>query len=117
MSSLTRRNRWRPRRVTVRAQPSYPSIDPILDYEHAEIFKAFDNLYSACANHWRTENAMYRQGISLMPPGHAPVADEWSSHESEHSALLEQIKAMKEQVRNHIVTQDVKHFSHWAGLR
>lgn len=92
---------------------NYPKINPILDKEHAVIFRALDNFYNACEKHWKTENDMYKIGAHRMPDDHKPVSKEWKVHESQHKQLLAKIAGMREEIRHHIETQDVPHF-HWT---
>ena len=92
----------------------YPSILPILDEQHAEIFHCIDKLYAACKKHWYTEHILQKIGRRNMPKNHIDTTDIWNDHELEHIQVLENLTMMKKNIMKHIREQDVPHFKHWS---
>jgi len=91
----------------------FVKINKKLDNEHDKIFDAIDKLYEICAQHWKTEDEMYKKGKKKMPKDHKNISVEWKEHVKEHNNLLKKIRDMKSEIVTHIKKQDVKHF-HWT---
>ncbi len=91
----------------------FQRVEPTIDREHEQIFRAVDNLYRVCRKHWDTEERMFSAGLKKLPPGHKPPTARLASHRADHTNLLNSITAMKKSIQTHIATKDVEDF-HWT---
>jgi hemerythrin len=93
----------------------FDNIHPILDKEHADIFKAIDNviittnrhwdnkkkrrlivksiekLYKKCNKHWKTEEKYFKMGLKNMPPEHQEIEKKINKHRKKHIKMLDKI--------------------------
>ncbi len=98
----------------IRLPPTnFKSINPKLDQEHTEIFRALDKLYEACEIHWHTEDKLFTEGLSKLPKDHKHVKKLINNHRKIHTNTLKEIIEMKKNIMAHINEEDVQHF-HWT---
>lgn len=90
----------------------FQSINPVLDREHTEIFKAIDKLYEVCEAHWHTENELFEEGLSALPKNHKRVKRLTNEHRKHHTDALKRIIKIKQDIMTHINEEDAAQF-HW----
>jgi len=102
---------------------SFESIDPILDKEHKNIFKALDKLYYSnkenwnkpekhtkiiklldklyriCYKHWKTEDKYFIKGLQNIPKEHHDINKEIQKHREQHKSMLKCILKIKTEIK------------------